>query len=442
MSVRTSNQSSAGSAQRQPHQCSSSTAGGNDQENGTTEKLRLKDPKKLAEINYFINHMKKEDIVQQLSIMRLDTQGNKDRVKKRLKLHFKKEKAFLLTRQPKKRQPVYDRHYDFLCVLDFECTCEDGVYDYAHEIIEFPVFLVKTATLEIVDEFHAYCKPQLHPDITPFASELTGISQETLDSSRSFLDVLDDFNVWLEKHRLGTENRYAILSDGPWDMGKFFQMQCLISGLPSVPHQFRYWINIRRSFNNMYANKNGRDRRGSAPAWKNLQGMLDSLGMEFEGRPHCGRDDARNIARIAIRMLIDGVELRVNERLLRRDRADVLNEKRQQKMAERDRQKELEASLRTSPSPSAPPQTEGEPLDDPHVEAKEEEETEPLPDASGRTEEIKAEAEKRERENAERRVWRELFPYKVVSVSKQEFLMDLFEDCQTCSDPDSEDDTV
>lgn len=43
--------------------------------------------------------------------------------------------------------------------------------------------------------------------------------------------------------------------------------------------------------------------------------MLENLGMQYEGRPHCGLDDSHNIARVAIRMLKDGCRLRVNERL-------------------------------------------------------------------------------------------------------------------------------
>ena len=37
--------------------------------------------------------------------------------------------------------------------------------------------------------------------------------------------------------------------------------------------------------------------------------------MEFEGQPHCGLDDAKNIARIAIRLLKDKAVIRVNEKL-------------------------------------------------------------------------------------------------------------------------------
>ena len=41
--------------------------------------------------------------------------------------------------------------------------------------------------------------------------------------------------------------------------------------------------------------------------------MLTNLGMNFEGTPHRGIDDAKNIARIALKLLADGCELSVNE---------------------------------------------------------------------------------------------------------------------------------
>ncbi|KAL0614125.1 3'-5' exoribonuclease 1 [Plecturocebus cupreus] len=43
--------------------------------------------------------------------------------------------------------------------------------------------------------------------------------------------------------------------------------------------------------------------------------MLEKLGMDYDGRPHCGLDDSKNIARIAVRMLQDGCELRINEKM-------------------------------------------------------------------------------------------------------------------------------
>lgn len=43
--------------------------------------------------------------------------------------------------------------------------------------------------------------------------------------------------------------------------------------------------------------------------------MLEHLELNFEGRPHCGLDDARNIARVLIRMMNDGASIQVNERI-------------------------------------------------------------------------------------------------------------------------------
>lgn len=46
-----------------------------------------------------------------------------------------------------------------------------------------------------------------------------------------------------------------------------------------------------------------------------LQDMLINLGLPFEGRLHCGMDDARNIARILQKMAQDGCEIKFNEYL-------------------------------------------------------------------------------------------------------------------------------
>lgn len=43
--------------------------------------------------------------------------------------------------------------------------------------------------------------------------------------------------------------------------------------------------------------------------------MLEKLGMDYDGRPHSGLDDSKNIARIVVRMLQDGCELRINEKM-------------------------------------------------------------------------------------------------------------------------------
>lgn len=73
--------------------------------------------------------------------------GVKDVLKKRLKNYYKKQKLM-------QKEPVNgDSYYDYICVVDFEATCEEGnPPEFIHEIIEFPVVLLNTHTLEIVSD--------------------------------------------------------------------------------------------------------------------------------------------------------------------------------------------------------------------------------------------------------------------------------------------------
>lgn len=127
-------------------------------------------------------------------------------MKKRLKSHYKKQK---LMQSAAEGGPT-DTYYDYICVVDFEATCEeDNPSDFLHEIIEFPMVLINTHTLEIVsrccdegriiyfsicrvsfvitqmffhfilqvDTFQEYVKPELNPQLSDFCVKLTGITQ-------------------------------------------------------------------------------------------------------------------------------------------------------------------------------------------------------------------------------------------------------------------------
>lgn len=165
-----------------------------------------------------------------------------------------------------------DTYYDYICVVDFEATCEeDNPSDYLHEIIEFPMVLISTHTLEIVrwicDEgrivlllicriacndftfiiqvhtFQAYVKPELNPQLSDFCVKLTGITQvsrlsrptcwiaaisgshlnsvfycfvgqKMVDEADPFPAVLQKVVAWLQERELGTKYKYAILTDG------------------------------------------------------------------------------------------------------------------------------------------------------------------------------------------------------------------------------------
>ncbi|KAM9579517.1 3'-5' exoribonuclease 1 isoform 1-T1 [Guaruba guarouba] len=256
--------------------------------------------KEIAMTNGYINRMTREELRSKLAEFKLETRGVKDVLKKRLKNYYKKQK--LMQKEPINR----DSCYDYICVVDFEATCEEGnPPEFVHEIIEFPVVLLNTHTLEIEDTFQQYVKPEINPKLSDFCISLTGITQDVVDKAETFTQVLQNVIEWMRQRELGTKYSYSMLTDGSWDMSKFLNTQCRISRI-KYPSFAKRWINIRKSYGNFYKVPRNQTK---------LTMMLENLGMNYDGRPHSGLDDSKNIARIAIRMLQDGCELRVNERM-------------------------------------------------------------------------------------------------------------------------------
>jgi len=96
---------------------------------------------------------------------------------------------------------------------------------------------------------------------------------------------------------------YVCISCRPWDMSRFLYMQCLSSGI-AYPSWAKRWVNIRKVFNNAYGMRGG------------VSTMLEVLGLAFEGHPHSGIDDTRNIARILAQLISDGCNIYENETLV------------------------------------------------------------------------------------------------------------------------------
>ncbi|BFY98839.1 hypothetical protein BsWGS_01879 [Bradybaena similaris] len=255
---------------------------------------------KLSRINGAINRMTKEQLQEKLAHIRLNTSGVKDVLKKRLKHYYKRQK---LTQSNNAASEEERLKYAYIVVIDFEATCSETNENFVHEIIEFPAVLIDTQNQAVCDVFQRFCKPRLNPLLTEFCTSLTGITQAQVDKAKDFTEVFADFEEWLTLHHLGTEHKFAVLTDGPWDMARFLKTQVELSGI-SFPRWAKQWINLRKAYGAFYGSKR-----------VNLHKMLEDLGMEFQGRPHSGLDDARNIAAVTVRLLQDGCVMRVNEHL-------------------------------------------------------------------------------------------------------------------------------
>ena len=111
------------------------------------------------------------------------------------------------------------------------------------------------------------------------------------------------------KLRISRENFFAkkmiifcyCFTYSPWDIDRFLRNQCKALKI-DMPHYFRRWVNVRKHFYNYYKIHQ-----------VNVELMLQHLGLKFEGRPHSGIDDARNITRILIELIKDGADAIIND---------------------------------------------------------------------------------------------------------------------------------
>jgi len=195
--------------------------------------------------------------------------------------------------------PLPDSTMRYLLVLDVEATCDNPQRE-AHEIIEWPVVAVDCMTAEPVFEFHRYVRPTENPTLSLFCKKLTGISQEQTDAAEPLDVVLKEFDAWLVERGLidpvtGAQlGQWAMATDGPWDLNHFTARECDRKGIPERAH-LRTYLNVRKAFAKTYKL---RSSRGCS-----LAAQLTRLNLKFEGRPHSGIDDTRNIARVLGAML-------------------------------------------------------------------------------------------------------------------------------------------
>ena len=179
-------------------------------------------------------------------------------------------------------EPVPGPAFAHYLVIDFEATCCDRgtVPRDAMEIIEFGAVMVDAGDFRIVDEFQNFVRPQRHPRLTGFCTQLTSIRQADVDAAPTFPDCVAAFESWLGRYR-----DVAFCSWGDYDRNQL-QRDCdfhRIANPVSAPHR-----NVKRLFS---------ERQGL----KNKYGLAEAVarvGLAFSGTHHRGIDDARNIARL------------------------------------------------------------------------------------------------------------------------------------------------
>lgn len=202
-----------------------------------------------------------------------------------------------------------ENQFSYLLILDFESTCwRDRNTASPPEIIEFPVVLLDLSSGAIVAEFHEYVMPTENQRLSEFCTELTGISQETVDNGIPIRTCLHLFNKWMKgitsqfgltmNKNQGPGKVYTCCTWSDWDLNLCLENECRRKQLIKPP-ELCTWIDIRSVYRRFY------QRRPHG-----LNGALRDLGVEFEGREHSGIVDARNTAKLVHKIILDGCILK------------------------------------------------------------------------------------------------------------------------------------
>ena len=175
------------------------------------------------------------------------------------------------------------RHY---LVIDLEATTDDGDDDARAvprdemETIEISAVLVRANTLAVEAEFQTFVRPVRHPVLTPFCTELTGITQTMLASAPAFPEAMEALRQAMLAGRWG-------VVWGSWGLFDDTQLR-----RDSAFHGIDYRMHEHLNLKNVFSAAQGRRKRyGMAKA-------LHFCGLDLAGARHRALDDAKNIAQL------------------------------------------------------------------------------------------------------------------------------------------------
>ncbi|WP_417438958.1 exonuclease domain-containing protein [Idiomarina sp.] len=173
-------------------------------------------------------------------------------------------------------------------IVDPEATCWDGNVEGLDrkqtvddmEIIEFGCVIAQLDGA-VVDSRSFMVRPQVHPKLSDFCTQLTSITQRDVDSAPIYQDVVPKINQWLENYELAAWGSWGNYDKN--QIGAEFRRHEIAPEFFSLSH-----INIKQQWR--------QDKVNSRSA--GLANALRYHGLSFEGTHHRGIDDALNIARL------------------------------------------------------------------------------------------------------------------------------------------------
>jgi len=175
-------------------------------------------------------------------------------------------------------------HLNFI-IYDLEATCWEGTpIAKVQETIEVGAVKVD-AYGDILGHFNRFIRPVINPYLSHFCQELTSIDQMQINRAAGFIEVIEDFQDWIEIF----DEPYLLCSWGSFDRKMLIQ-DCELHDMES-DWVSEHHINLKRQYQEL---KKLRRPRG-------LKRAVEKEGFEFTGIHHRGISDAENLAKIFIK---------------------------------------------------------------------------------------------------------------------------------------------
>lgn len=175
-------------------------------------------------------------------------------------------------------------------IYDLEATCwENPPANFVQETIEIGAFKVN-AFGEVVSKFNRFIQPVVHPRLSPFCIQLTGIRQIDVQRANTFPEVADEFLDWATDNP--DEDDYTLCSWGSFDR-KMLRNDCRLHRMEES------WTDKHVNLKEQYRHLKGiRHKRGLG-----LQYTVEQEGFLFTGQPHRGISDAENLLKLFLKYL-------------------------------------------------------------------------------------------------------------------------------------------
>jgi len=169
-------------------------------------------------------------------------------------------------------------------VIDVESTCWERPEDKGaqeSDIIEIGIAIVDLRKRELESTHQLYVQP-VRSTVSTFCTNLTGITPEILQAQGQFPEVWPRVAELVRDHNTGTWASW-----GDYDRNMFEN---------TVNWWNEDWLLPRTHMNlkQLEATMRGRDRGVGQKR------SVQAAGLTWEGRNHCGRDDAQMAARVLI----------------------------------------------------------------------------------------------------------------------------------------------